>query len=352
MQSEKNSISNEDIYAAGISANPAMIHILLGLNPSGIRKYPYRQVVSEITNLNAKTAGLIINENAILVIPPSAGAFVGSDIISCLAFLKDKQEPYMLVDLGTNGELAVKFQGKYFCVSTSAGPAFEGGMITFGLNAVKGAIYKIDMNCGIVKYTTIGYEKPLGICSSGIMDIIYLLYVEKIINKDGSFSPDYDGDYKDRLKNDYFIIEYAENTGIERDIVITQSDIKNFIYAKAAIFAGIVFLCKKLDIEPENIMNFYISGNFAGSYNVERAKSIGLFPFIENNRIIMSQNTSLKGTGLILVSKEHRDFIKKIKDDIFSFNLCEESEYGPLYTASMFIPHTDEKYLKKENNDE
>lgn len=230
--------------------------------------------------------------DAELMVLPGISTFVGADIVAGLLVcgFTENEKPCLLIDLGTNGEMAIGDRGRILCTSTAAGPAFEGGNISHGIGSVRGAICSVHMeDDGHVTYETIGQCAPLGICGTGVLDITAELVERGIVDETGLLDDDY---FDDGVK-------IADSPGGE-PIVFTQQDVREIQLAKAAVRAGIEVLLRRFGISCGEIDTVYLAGGFGFKINTEKAISIGLLPEGFRGKIRVAGNTSLKGARACL----------------------------------------------------
>ena len=274
-----NNISSNNIYNAVIAGNTTMIHLLLKLPCKSISLAPFIPISTKELEYEGKDLGIDIN--GVISIMPGIASYVGSDITAgIISSNLTKNEKYsLLLDLGTNGEMALGNKDEVITCSTAAGPAFEGANIKYGIGGVKGAICKVDLSKDKV-YETIENINPIGICGSGVLDGVGQLLKYNIIDETGRI---YDIDELDEnISNDriveidnmkQFILENNNNI-----ISITQKDIREVQLAKAAICAGIQILLKERNLNVNDIENVYIGGGFGNFMNVDSCIEIGMIP--------------------------------------------------------------------------
>jgi uncharacterized 2Fe-2S/4Fe-4S cluster protein (DUF4445 family) len=337
----------KDVYTAVVSGNTTMTHFFLNLPAKYIRREPYIPVVNKILPIDASQVGLMINPQGKVYCLPLVASYVGGDIVGGVVAcgIDESDDLCVLLDLGTNGEIVVG--NKDFLVSSacSCGPAFEGIGITSGMVATFGAIEDIEIKDTEVKYKVIGDTKPVGICGSGLIDIPDELYKAGIIDRAGKFIKD-NKIFKNRIReNDNgeleFVIVEKKFTANKQDIVITESDIENILRSKGAIFHGLYTLIKYLGLNLADIKKIYVSGGFGSFIDIKKAQVLGLFPDIEQEKFVISGNTSLLGAILFLLSSEARERIYKVQQKMTYVDLSSLPMYMNEYTSSLFIPHTD-----------
>lgn len=270
-----------------IAGNTTMLHIILGEDPLSIALAPFKPKFIEKQVKKGHSTGLNINADAEVVTLPCISAFVGADIVAGLAALKVSQKNYLFLDIGTNGEIALIKEEKIFTCATAAGPAFEGANISCGMGAVSGAI---SVFSNPEKYQVIGNSEPLGICGSGIVDIVAYLLVNDIIDETG-------------LLKEIFIISP------EKNIQIVQQDIREIQLAKSAIYSGIKILMNLAGLSFSDIDALYLAGGFGNYINIKSAIQIGLLPNELRDKIYPVGNSA--GIGALQYIKSG-DFEKKI----------------------------------------
>ena len=292
----------KQIERSVISGNTVMLHLFLNVDPSGMGELPFTPVFLEEKESNGKELSLPVERITVL---PSVSAFIGGDITAGLAVLDimNLPSPSLLVDIGTNGEMALTSHGTIYCCSTAAGPAFEGAEISCGVGGIKGAISAAeeDGEAG-VSITTIGNAAPIGICGSGLIDAVALMLKRGKIDETG------------------FMAGSEKCFYLVPGISINGRDIRQFQLAKSAIFTGIRILCRSAGLEPTDIKNVFIAGGLGFFINKQNAVNAGLFPKEFLEKISVCGNLSLQGAEEGLHNK---DFMKKCKDIISKCTVIE-----------------------------
>ncbi|MCM8758611.1 MAG: ASKHA domain-containing protein [Candidatus Omnitrophica bacterium] len=342
---KKNNVQQNEIYVCVCSGNMTMMHLLLKIDPSFLRREPYIPAANFFPVVNAFDVGIRINPAGLLYIISGVSSYVGGDITSgvLITNLFQKKNLHMLIDVGTNGEIVLGNKEWLICCSASAGPAFEGSGVKDGMRAISGAIrsFKIDDSFQ-VKYGVIGNCLPAGICGSGYIEILSELFKAGIIDRSGKIM---EKNERVRIGNDgpEFVIEYGDKTLNGKDIVITQADIDNLIRAKAAIFAGIQSLVSKVGVKISEIERFFIGGGFGNYLNIEKAIKIGLLPDLPIDKYVFMGNTSLAGAKAYLISAYARQVAEEITRKMTYLDLSREQSYTEEYLSALFIPHTNEE---------
>jgi len=324
--------THNDIGAAYISGNTAMTHLFLGIDPSPIRIYPYEPVVKE-SEITGKDSGLRVNKNAKVVCMPSPAAYVGGDVISDIinSEMDKSDELSLLIDVGTNGEVALGNKDVMLVCSSSAGPAFEGGKMTSGMMARPGAIDSFRIDKGKFVFTVIGGIDPKGICGSGLIDILAQLFLNGYINKKGKFTD------KANAKK----IDGKKMLTIAKGVFISEDDIHNAILTKGAIYSAATSLIKGLGVTMNDIANIYIAGGFGNFINAESAIAIGMLPDVPRERFVYLGNASLAGAKQALLSSSVRSRISDVFKRTTYVDLGSDPTFSDEYMSSLFIPHTD-----------
>jgi uncharacterized 2Fe-2S/4Fe-4S cluster protein (DUF4445 family) len=248
----------------------------------------------------------------------------------------------ILIDIGTNGEIALGNQDFIIAAAASAGPAFEGSGVACGMRASLGAIQSVKINPLdlSVSYSTIGDTKPVGICGSGYISIISEMLSGKIIDKSGKIIALDNKRIKNTDLGREFIVAFKEESDTIEDIVITEADIENIKRAKAAIYAATAILIKHMDLEVSDIKKVFIAGGFGTSLDIESAIKIGLLPDLERKRFNFIGNSALSGARQMLLSYEADKESEELARKITYFDLSLDAKYMDEYMAALFFPHT------------
>lgn len=338
-------IHASDVYAIVFSGNTTMIHFLYGISAKNIRRQPYVPAAVRMPILTAKVLRLMINPHALVYSIPNVASYIGGDIVcgvvSCR--ISKRERVSVLIDLGTNGEIVVGNKEFLVCAACSAGPAFEGGGIKCGMPAGNGAVMELKIFNDEINLKTINDEPSIGICGSGLISAVAEMFKFGIIDKSGTFVKNsFVINNKERIRvNEDGEKEFIVADKKDGDLVITESDIKILLRSKGAIFHGLFSLLKSLDIGFNEIEKLYISGGFGNFINIENAKVIGLLPDIEEDKFVISGNTSLLGAELFLVSPDVRREVDEVASKMTYVDLSTMPFYMNEYVSSLFIPHTD-----------
>lgn len=343
---EKSGVELGDVVYMVAAGNTTMTHIFLGISPRYIREEPYIPTATFTPTVEAKELGLKMPDGARVYTAPSKASYVGGDITAGLlasgVFKSDKLTLY--IDVGTNGEMALGNADWLLSCSCSAGPAFEGGSIKNGMRATKGAIEQVRINPATLEpmILTIGQTRPKGICGSGLIDAVAELFLTGIINEKGRFNIELDNPRIREVDGQgEYVLAWAADTAIKRDIVLTEADLDNLIRTKGAIYAGITTLIDSMQVPVEAIEEILIAGGFGRYIEVDQSITIGLLPEIEGDKVKYVGNGSLLGARLILLSREAKDIAVDIAQKMTYLDLSTNPTFMDRYVSALFLPHTD-----------
>jgi len=333
----------DDVTAVICAGNTTMIHLLLKIDPTYIRKEPYIPAVNFMPVIRAAEAGIKINPRGLLACLPCIGSYVGGDIVAgILASGMDKTKDLSLfIDLGTNGEVVLGNKEWLMACSTSAGPCFEGGGLKSGIRAMKGAIQNISIKNNSIECQTIGNLSPKGICGSGIVDIISELLKNKIIDRSGRMKDNNTCKIRDSGGVKEIVLAEAKDSAIGKDITIDENDIKNLIHSKGAIYTGIEVLLKEAGFKRSDIKHVFIAGGLGTALNIRSAINIGLLPDLPEKNFIFLGNTSVAGAKMCLLSNEAMEAAEAIANKMAYLDLSTSASFMNNYSAALFLPHTD-----------
>ena len=298
----------KEIEEIVVSGNTTMIHLLLGQPCGSLGVYPFSVEYKLFNPYDSSLFGCPMK------IIPWISAFVGGDIVSGL-IETDHNETFILADIGTNGELVLHHNGKYFCTSAAAGPAFEGGNIKNGMAGVSGAVCAVDCDFNV---TVIGGVPAVGICGSGVLDTVSVLIEKQMIDENGTLSDEY---FEDGVK-------LCEN------IAFTSRDIREVQLAKSAIRSGIEILIKEAGITCTEIDKVYLAGGFGTKMNVENAVKIGLFPRELKSKIVTVGNSSLSGAVQMLLA-DKTEKADEIIQNSKEINLSAHADFNDYFMEYM-----------------
>ncbi len=326
---KKKEIKLEHIAIAG---NTTMLHLLMGYSCETLGIYPFTPCHIEMLHTNAKTLlgdiPFMESESVSVTILPGISTYVGADIVSDLLYCNfyESIKVNMLIDLGTNGEMAIGNKDKVLVASTAAGPAFEGGNVVCGTGSIPGAICSIDIKDKGLLVRTIGDKKPIGICGTGIIEGIHELVKQDLIDETGLMEKPY----------------FEEGYPLAKDemgkiLRIYQKDIREIQLAKAAVRAGVETLLLRYGINAIDIEKVYIAGGFGYKLDVTKAIGVGLLPKSFEKKAVAIGNGSLQGTLAYFIEESSDIQVEKIISVSSEVNLSADSAFSQFYMDSMYF---------------
>ncbi len=330
-----------------IGANTTMNHLLLGVDAEPVRMEPYIPSFFAWEDLKAQDLKLPANPLAKVAIAPNIGSYVGGDITAgtLAAGFWNREEMSLFIDLGTNGELVFGNQDFLMSCACSAGPAFEGGDISCGMRATDGAVEAavIDRETMEPTLSVIGEEgqRVVGICGSGIIDIISELFRCGIINARGLFAREGERVKRDAHGMGRYVLATAQESETGREVAINEVDIDNFIRAKGAIFSAIDTLLASVDMPIEAIDKVYVAGGIGSGINMKNAVNIGMFPDVELEKFQYIGNSSLTGAYAMVMSTQAEEKCGELAANMTYLELSTYPGYMDNFVAACFLPHTD-----------
>ena len=340
-------ISARSILRLCVAANTTMNHLFVGVDAEPVRMEPYIPSFFGWDGLTAGDLKLPANPLAKVQIAPNIGSYVGGDITAgtLATGLWDCDEMSLFIDLGTNGEIVFGNRDFMMSCACSAGPAFEGGDISCGMRATDGAIEacEIDINSMEPTLTVVGDagQKPVGICGSGIIDIISELFRCGIINAKGLFVREGDRVARDAHGMGRYILATAAESETGREISINEVDIDNFIRAKGAIFSAIDTLLNAVDMTVDCIGKVYVAGGIGSGINMKNSVNIGMLPDVELEKYQYIGNSSLTGAYAMVMSDEANAKCNELGANMTYLELSTHPGYMDAFVAACFLPHTD-----------
>ena len=290
-----------------VSGNTAMLHTFLGEDCSSIGTAPYKARFLDGKAVEATACG--IKSVGEIVTLPCVHAFVGADVVAGLGYigLPPKNKYNLLIDLGTNAEIVLFSERDFLCTSAAAGPCFEGANISCGMSAVDGAI------CSYAKgrIKTIGNKTPVGLCATGLVDVISTLVSDGIIDETGYTEEEFE---------------------IVQNVVLTQADVRAYQVAKSAVYSGVVTLIKEKGLDMSDVDTVYIAGGFSSAFNIENAVKTGLLPQEFSEKCVAVSNSSLLGTIQYACNPKE---LSGITENARYFDLSSSCFFSELFIENM-----------------
>ncbi|HEX3031023.1 MAG TPA: ASKHA domain-containing protein [Bacillota bacterium] len=330
----KAGVELHNVYEVIFSGNTCMLHLATGVNPESLGKHPYIPQVRGGNHVGAAEHGLKIADFGLIYLPPIVSAYVGADITSGMlaADIKEQEGVTLFVDIGTNGEMVIGVNGKLAATSTAAGPAFEGMNITHGMRAGHGAVELFEIGPeGQIKIETIGNAPAVGICGSGLLDIVGELVAHGVINKTGRYVDPSRTDLPESLKERLVKKEGKPVFIIAPNVWLTQKDVRQVQLAKGAVRAGIEFLLQASEISAEQVDRVLIAGSFGYHLRAKSLLNIGMLPREFDGKIDFVGNTSKTGGEALLLNTDCRDKISDIVADIEVLDLAGYENFDRVF---------------------
>ena len=330
---KKKKIQPEEIYQVSIVGNTCMHHLFLEISPGSLVHAPYNPAFSERLTLKAKEYGLHIHPQAQLLMLPDIAGYVGADTCGCLLALRQdlKDEISLMIDIGTNGEMVLGNKEKMAACSTAAGPAFEGAKIECGMRGAAGAVDHVAYEDGSWTYTTVDHQPAIGLCGSGLIDLVAQLYKAGLIDEMGHLESGQEND-------SIFVLVPPEKAGNEKGVYLTQKDVREVQLAKAAIAAGIQLLMKELGITEKEIQKIYIAGAFGNYMNPASACAIGLLPPELEHLVEPVGNAAGEGAKIALLNTDELEATDRLVKSIRFLELAASAEFQDTFVDELAFP--------------
>lgn len=304
-------VDARDIFEVSIVGNTCMHHLFLGISPGSLAHAPYTPAIREWLTLEASDYGLQIHPKGRIVMLPDIAGYVGADTCGCLMTVRPdlKEEITLMLDIGTNGEMVLGNRERLVACSTAAGPAFEGAKIECGMRGAAGAVDHVSWEDGVWRYTTVGGEPAVGLCGSGLIDLVAQLLKAGLIDDGGKLESGQEDPHR-------FVLVPPEQAGNETGVYLTQKDIREVQLAKAAIAAGMQLLMQELSVTEEDVKVLYIAGAFGNYMDPASAGIIGMIPQSLVARVQPIGNAAGEGAKIALVNQEElreaEELVKRI----------------------------------------
>ncbi|SHE31094.1 Uncharacterized 2Fe-2 and 4Fe-4S clusters-containing protein, contains DUF4445 domain [Schwartzia succinivorans DSM 10502] len=337
--------------------NTAMHHFTLGLDSRYVGRSPFAPAASDALDIKARDLGILINPSANIHSLPIEAGFVGADNVAVLL----AEEPYnsesvkLIIDIGTNGEIDLGNKERLLSTSCATGPALEGAQIAFGMRAAPGAIERIEINPETYepRYKVIGKDEwfpdisftgAQGICGSGIIDVVAELYRAGIISKAGRINTKLDTPRvrKDDKGKAEYVLAWAPETAVHKDIVITQGDIRAVQLAKGAIYVGAKYLMEKYGID--HVDEVILAGAFGSYINKKSAMALGMFPDCALEKVQAVGNAAGDGARIALLNVEKRKEAAKVAREVEFIETAVEPDFQTRFMEALAIPHAKDEF--------
>jgi uncharacterized 2Fe-2S/4Fe-4S cluster protein (DUF4445 family) len=352
-------VQPEEVYEMVVAGNATMTHLLLGVTPEAIGVEPFIPASDDLIQVSAAELGLGLHPLAPVVVLPHIGAYVGADLVAGLLATGLHQKPgvRLLVDVGTNGEIILGSERRTVSTAAPAGPAFEGARIQDGMRAATGAIEAVTFTDDDVVLQTIGGTPPVGLCGSGLLDIVAQLRLAGLVDASGQLlGPEAAAQAvspalarrvvlgADGVKA--FILADPDQSGHGRAIRLTQRDIRELQFAKGAIAGGIAVLMSELGVTPADLEEIYLAGSFGSYINPQSARIIGLVPPVAVERIKAVGNSAGEGARIALLSFRERQVAQAIPSLVEYHELSGRADFNDAFIEVLRFPEAHELVLE------
>jgi uncharacterized 2Fe-2S/4Fe-4S cluster protein (DUF4445 family) len=343
---KQSGIDHEDLSTITLAGNTTMTQLMLKINPRSIRRSPYVPAATLYPPTRAKDLGMAVGDHVSALVYPAVSSYVGGDIVAGVmgSGIYRTEKLTLYLDVGTNAEIVIGNKDWLACAACSAGPAFEGGGLKYGMRAEKGAIedFSIDPVTYEPMIITIGNVRPKGICGSGLITMVATMFEMGIINNLGKFNRDLETERIREGDGAYeYVLAWKQETQIDRDVTLTEIDIENLIRAKGAIYSGCMTLLTEVGMNLQDIEHIILAGGFGSYVDLEKAMVIGLLPEMDAAKVIFIGNGSLMGARMSSLTNRIRKDVVEVTHKMTNFELSDTASYMDNYIAALFLPHTD-----------
>ncbi len=331
-------VSHNQIVQAVVVGNTAMHHLFAGLPVRQLALAPYIPAVSESLSFQASQVGLELALGGVILLLPNIAGYVGADHVAVILATKlwKASHPVMAIDIGTNTEISLAVNGHLYSCSCASGPAFEGAHIRDGMRAAPGAIERMQIINGKVMTFTIGDLPPVGICGSGILDVVAELRKEGILDGKGALRPVHPGIRTSQQGLEFMLVP-GEKAGHGREITITRRDVNEIQLAKAAIRTGIEILLEAAGIQADSVEEWIIAGAFGSYINLESAIRIGLLPQVPLERFKQIGNAAGMGAKQALLSARQLHEVEQVAQNVHYLELTVYEDFQKRYLNAMYL---------------
>lgn len=333
---ERWSIAPEEVFDMTVVANTAMHHLALGLSPVGLGAAPFAPALAAPLTVCADELDLNMHPRGGVHFPPPIAGFVGSDALAVVAAtrLDRKRRPSMAIDIGTNTEIALAHDGRVSVTSCASGPAFEGYQIRHGMKAVAGAIERIRVlpDGRTTDIRTIGGATPVGLCGSGVVDLLAGLVKAGVVSASGRFAD------HPLVRREASGTEYVVCEGAHGEIVFTQQDVRALQLAKGAIHSGWELLLDKLGLETDDLDRVYVAGAFGNYLDLEASQFLGLFPPVARGRVAFVGNAAGIGAQMALIDVRARRHMAVLRKRTEFLDLATSARFHEVFASRLGFP--------------
>ena len=343
---KRRGIPENAVAGMSVAGNTTMTHLFMGLDPYWLCREPYIPVVNAPDLMSAADLGLALHPEAPVFIFPNVGSYFGGDLIAGIlaSGMCREKTTAILVDVGTNAEVVIGNRDWLMACAGAAGPALEGGVAGMGMMAGPGVIDRVVIDPETLRFEigTIDDLPPVGICGSGLIDLVAQLFLSGMIDLRGKYVPSRCGDRLEKTGGvTHLVLVPARDSGTRRPLTLSQPDIDALMRSKAAMYTILTTIAGAVNIPLNDLERFYVAGTFGSYINPRSAITIGMIPDLPLETYVPLGNSSLEGACRALLSRGDRREISGIRDRITYMELNVNQEFMNLFSAARFIPHTD-----------
>ena len=335
------------IYKVVVVGNTSMHHILLGIDPSHVGLAPYAPVMRHPLVLPARELFLKVAPEARVCLLPIVAGFVGADAVAVALATRiyESAEVRVAVDIGTNGEVLLGSRDRLWACSAPAGPALEGGQIRHGMRGALGAIDRVEI-ADDIRVHTIGESPALGICGSGLVDLLAMLLDAGVIDWTGliqleareTFPPKLRARVEMRGEERLVVVLRPGEAGARQEIVLTQDDVRQVQLAKGAIASGVAMLQHVAGVPDAGVTELMLAGGFGNYISIASALRIGLIPPLSKDRIRYVGNAASLGAQMCLLSEAERGRAAEVAARIEHVSLATHPDFERIFVEAMNFP--------------
>ncbi len=347
---EEGGVDSREVYEVALAGNATMTHIVLGIDPESLGVAPFIMTASLFPDILASDVGVLAHDRARAVIFPSFGAYVGGDIVAgMLASGMDRDSRLRLfLDIGTNCELVLGNSDRLLATAAPAGPAFEGAAIRCGMRAAPGAIEVVKITPDAIELGVIGDVEPEGLCGSGLVDVVAELVALKLIDSSGryvtddeaaSLAPGVAHRLTDLSGQRVFVLHWKGGEGdVEHSIFLSQRDVRELQFAKAAIATGWHLLLDEAGVKEEDLQQVLLAGSFGSYLSPASAVRLGLVPKLPILRIVSAGNVAGEGAKMALLSLRERSGAMALLEEVEYVELSDRSDFNDAFVDQLAFP--------------
>jgi uncharacterized 2Fe-2S/4Fe-4S cluster protein (DUF4445 family) len=330
-----------DLHTMAVAGNTTMMHLFAGVPPAAIAASPFPAAFSALRSAGARELGLDLSPSCRVFLLPGVSGYVGADIVSGIAALgmAERDETALLLDIGTNGEIALGGSAGLLCCATAAGPAFEGAGISMGMGGVEGAIDSVWLDGEKLGFTTIGGAPARGLCGSGVLDALAAFLEAGLIDDTGRVI---EAEEAAALPAGLSALRSESETGVRlavgSGVYLSQADVRQLQLAKAAIAAGIDVLLSRAGKTVAQVDRVFLAGGFGSYLDLRSAIRIGLLPRELEDRVLVAGNTSGAGAVGACLSRARLEACETVRSRCTYVELSSQPDFNEAYVERMFFP--------------